>query len=107
MNGDGRLDLILDEAWYEQPADRNAEWTRHEFKFGNKGGAQMFAVDVDGDGDADIITALDAHGWGLAWFEQVKQNGQISFKKHVIMGTRDEEAKYGVAFTTTPRAGRS
>src|ERR1041385_61716 len=68
---------------------------------------KCFAVDVDGDGGADIITALDAHGWGLAWFEQVKQNGQISFKKHVIMGTRDEEAKYGVAFTTTPQIGRA
>lgn len=99
VNGDGRLDLILDEAWHEQPADRNAQWVRHEFKFGEKGGAQMFALDVDGDGDNDIVTAIDAHGWGLAWFEQVKENGQITFKKHVIMGTRDEESKYGVAFT--------
>jgi hypothetical protein len=99
VNGDGRADLILNEAWYEQPADRNAEWTRHEFKFGEKGGAQMFALDVDGDGDIDIISAIDAHGWGLAWFEQVKTDGNITFKKHMIMGSRDEEAKYGVAFS--------
>ena len=62
-------------------------------------GAQMFAVDVDGDGDNDIITAIDAHGWGLAWFEHLKEGGNITFKKHIIMGTRDEEAKYGVGFT--------
>lgn len=99
VNGDGRCDLLLNEAWYEQPAAPNAEWIRHEFKFGEKGGAQMFACDVDGDGDNDIITALDAHGWGLAWFEQVKENGQMAFKKHLIMGSRDEEAKYGVAFS--------
>lgn len=99
VNGDGRLDLILDEAWHEQPADRNAVWIRHEFKFGEKGGAQMFARDVDGDGDNDIISAIDAHGWGLAWFEQIKERNGITFKKHVIMGTRDEEAKYGAAFT--------
>jgi len=99
VNGDGRSDLVLDEGWYEQTANRSAEWTKHEFKFGAKGGAQMFAVDVDGDGDNDIITAIDAHGWGLAWFEQVKEGGGITFKKHVIMGTRDEETKYGVAFT--------
>ena len=59
----------------------------------------MFTLDVDGDGDNDIITAIDGHGWGLAWFEQVKESGTITFKKHVIMGTREEEAKYGVAFT--------
>ena len=52
-----------------------------------------------GDGDNDIITALDAHGWGLAWFEQVKETGRITFQKHVIMGNRDEETKYGAAFS--------
>jgi len=99
VNGDGRADLILDEGWYEQPADRNAEWTRHEFKFGERGGAQMFALDVDGDGDNDIISAIDAHGWGLAWFEQMKEDGSITFKKHMIMGPREEEAKCGIAFS--------
>ena len=99
VNGDGRLALMLDEGWYEQPAEHGAVWTKHEFKFGEKGGAQMFAVDVDDDGDNDIITAIDAHGWGLAWFEQVKEGGKITFKKHVIMGPREEESKYGVAFT--------
>jgi len=99
VNGDGRADLILDEAWYEQPTNRDALWARHDFKFGEKGGAQMFALDVDGDGDNDIISAIDAHGWGLAWFEHVKADGKITFKKHIIMGTREEEAKYGVAFS--------
>jgi hypothetical protein len=59
----------------------------------------MFAYDVDGDGDNDIITALDAHGWGLAWFEQVRTGTQVNFRSHAIMGDRTEESKYGVAFT--------
>ena len=59
----------------------------------------MFAYDVDGDGDNDVITALDAHGWGLAWLEQRKTDGRITFRRHTIMGGRDEEKRYGVAFS--------
>jgi hypothetical protein len=54
---------------------------------------------VDRDGDNDVITALDAHGWGLAWFEQVKEKGETMFREHKFMGDRGEEAKYGVAFS--------
>ena len=98
VNGDGRPDLLLNEGWWEQPAAPGL-WTAHPFRFADKGGAQMFAVDVDGDKDADVVTALDAHGWGLAWFEQVKEDGAITFRKHVFMGDRSEESKYGVAFS--------
>ena len=59
----------------------------------------MFAFDVDGDNDNDILTSLDSHGWGLAWFEQIMVNGDVSFRKHMIMGTRAEEPKFGVAFS--------
>jgi hypothetical protein len=99
VNGDGRLDLLLNEGWYEQPPGSSTEWIRHEFKFGMKGGAQMFAYDVNGDSRNDVITALDGHGWGLAWFEQVLENGKITFKKHLLMGDRSEESRYGVAFS--------
>lgn len=99
VNGDGRLDLLLNEGWYEQPEVPSMRWIRHEFTFGAKGGAQMFAYDVNGDGRNDVITALDAHGWGLAWFEQVTTERGITFRKHALMGDRTEEAKYGVAFS--------
>ena len=99
VNGDGRMDLLLNEGWYEQPSTRSADWVRHEFKFGNKGGAQMFAYDVNGDGRNDVITSLDGHGWGLAWFEAQHDGGAIAFRKHQLMGDRSEEAKFGVAFS--------
>ena len=100
VNGDGRLDLILNDGWWEQPADRTALWQAHPFVFStDKGGAQMFASDVNGDGLPDIITSLNAHGWGLAWFEQVKANGVTTFKEHKLMGNRSEEAKFGVCFS--------
>ena len=101
INGDGRHDLILNEGWWEQPATGSGqtEWTAHPFRFAKRGGAQMYAYDVDGDGDNDVITALDAHGWGLAWFEQVRRDGQITFVQHTIMEDHATEAKYGVAFS--------
>jgi len=29
----------------------------------------MFAYDVNGDGLNDVITSINAHGYGLAWYE--------------------------------------
>jgi hypothetical protein len=101
VNGDGRLDLILNEGWWEQPAPgAAAPWLAHPFVFSNdKGGAQMFASDVNGDGLPDIITSLNAHGWGLAWFEQVKQNNRLTFQQHLLMSDRAAETALGVCFS--------
>jgi hypothetical protein len=100
VNGDGQLDLITNDGWWEQPAkSRDGPWMKHAFRFAKRGGAQMFADDVDGDGDADVVTSLDAHGWGLAWFEQFQEDGKPMFREHKIMGDRSEEKKFGVAFT--------
>ena len=45
------------------------------------------------------MTALEAHGYGLAWYEQVKENGQITFKPHVFMNKEPKENRYGVKFS--------
>jgi hypothetical protein len=102
IDGDGRLDLILNDGWWRQvPCSVDSrEWSSNPFRFSNgKGGAQMFAYDVDGDGDNDVISALDAHGWGLAWYEQFRENGRVAFREHKIMGDRSEEPTFEVAFT--------
>jgi len=105
VNGDGRVDLILNDGWWEQPAAAGAnagtgEWIEHPHLFSvDRGGAQMFAYDVDGDGDRDILTSLNAHGWGLAWFEQVRDAGVLTFREHKFMGDRSQVARYGVAFS--------
>lgn len=101
INGDGRADLLEKSGWWEQPAD-DSLWTKHEYVFSaDKGGSQMFAYDFDDDGDQDVISAINAHGYGLAWFEQVPAaaGGGIDFKKHLIMGATAEESPAGVAFS--------
>lgn len=99
VNGDGRMDLIEKDGWWEQPASLVGDpvWTFHKTSFGD-GGAQMFAYDVNGDGLPDVITSLQAHGFGLAWYEQYKEGGEIKFKQHLIMGKRASDNKYGVVF---------
>ncbi len=112
VNLDGRLDYIINDGWYEQPADAGStDWLFHRGKFSvERGGAQMFVDDIDGDGDSDVISSVDAHGWGLAWYEQVidaaafdeanvRRIGSRVFIQHRIMGDRSEEAAFGVAFS--------
>jgi hypothetical protein len=97
VNGDGKMDILEAGGWWEQPKslDGDPEWTMHKTPFG-KGGAQMYAYDVNGDGLNDVITSIQAHGWGLSWFEQQKDG---TFKEHVIMGSKEEDNKYGVRFS--------
>ena len=101
VNGDGRTDLIEKEGWFEQPASLGAdpEWTHHAFPFAGPGGAQMYAYDVNGDGLNDVITSLAAHGFGLAWYEQVKNGAERTFKQHLIIGSRPADSRYGVKFS--------
>lgn len=85
LNGDGRPDIVEKDGWFEQPADQGGEWVRHQEKFADKGGAQMLVFDADGDGDNDIVTSLNAHGYGLAWFENRRTEGKITFTRHEIL----------------------
>jgi hypothetical protein len=59
----------------------------------------MYAYDVDGDGDSDVITSLAAHEFGLAWYEQLRDGDQIVFRPHTIMGSQPEENRYGLVFS--------
>lgn len=100
INGDGRLDIIHSKGWLEQPQDLDSaggRWPKHEVAFTNAyGGAEMYAYDVDGDGDQDVITSLAAHDFGLAWFEQKGKAEAAEFVRHDIMGAKPIHNKYGL-----------
>jgi hypothetical protein len=85
LNGDGRMDIVAKDGWFEHPATSDGKWTRHVEKFSGPGGSQMLVFDADGDGDNDIVTSLNAHGYGLAWFESATVEGKVTFTRHDIL----------------------
>jgi hypothetical protein len=94
INGDKRADVVDPYGWWEQPAGgaSSGVWTFHPQAFGrwtghaSPGGAEMGVYDINGDGLTDVITSLQAHGFGLAWFEQKRDpSGQRSWVRHMII----------------------
>jgi hypothetical protein len=70
VNKDGRRDVIIKTGWWESPADVTADgWVFHAANLGADC-ANMFAYDVDEDGDQDIISS-SAHQYGIWWHEQI------------------------------------
>ena len=71
----------------------------------------MSVDDVNGDGLPDVITSLNAHGYGLVWWQQLKKRGHlpdlqmvvdpgsIEFKRNIIINKDRSENKYGVEFS--------
>ena len=62
-------------------------------------GVQTCALPIYGDGLTDVIAGLSAHGFGLAWFEQYREGGEIRFREHIIMNKEPNENRYGVKFS--------
>ncbi len=101
VDGDGRMDILQKDGWFTQPESlaQDPKWWFNPAPFAPVGGADMYAYDVDGDGDNDIITSLAAHDFGLSWYEQVHDGSRTRFRPHRIMGDKPSQNRYGLVFT--------
>jgi hypothetical protein len=82
INGDGRLDIVSGENWFEAP-----DWKKHTYRdilYWNNyiDDFSDLPLDVDSDGDIDLISV----GWGqrkVAWFENPGR-GEGMWSEHSI-----------------------
>ncbi|MCH8042608.1 MAG: VCBS repeat-containing protein, partial [Planctomycetes bacterium] len=92
VDGDGDIDVLSvsseDErngkiAWYEN--DGNAGFTAHTISTTNYAANSVFAADVDGDGDIDVLSASSDNRYNgkIAWHEN---DGSENFTTHTIVG---------------------
>ncbi|RYF96472.1 MAG: VCBS repeat-containing protein [Chitinophagaceae bacterium] len=96
INGDGRKDVVIRDGWWEGPQNpREENWTFHKADLGDEC-AQMYVVDVDVDGDSDVISS-SAHNYGIWWYEQVREGDSAAWKKHEIF--KQFSQTHGLAFT--------
>jgi hypothetical protein len=91
INGDGHLDIVSGENWYEAP-----HWIKHRFRdilYTNFyiDDLSTLPLDIDGDGRVDLVTS----GWfskKLAWWHNPGKTGEM-WQEHSI------ETGYNIEFT--------
>jgi hypothetical protein len=109
INGDKRIDILGATGWWEQPEtlSKDKTWKYHPYAFGryqnrasNIGGAVMAVFDANGDGLNDVVSNLNVHGFGLAWFEQKRDAaGNITFVRHMISDDYSQKSVDNVTFS--------
>jgi len=93
MDGDGDMDVLgaADEdddiAWFENGSISPSlpSFTERTIEGDFDGAYSVYAVDMDGDGDMDVVAAAFNED-DIAWFEN---NGSQSFTEHTIAGDFD------------------
>ena len=86
LNADGKMDILFDNGWYEQPESQpfQQHWKLHPDWAIERGSCPMQVMDVNGDGRKDVIWGK-GHGYGLYWLEQgVPIGDSTTWTKHQI-----------------------
>jgi hypothetical protein len=98
INGDGKIDLLGTAragnlvVWFENPGKVGQPWRRHVIDAASPCPTHGHLVDLDGDGDLDVVMALgmtapagQAGTHQVVWYENVGKPGKgTKWKKHVI-----------------------
>src|SRR5439155_15501762 len=83
---DGKLDLIENGFWLEQPSDPvQGTWVRHDFASYAADSGVMLG-DVNKDGRVDVVLSPEEHGGDrISWFEQPADPINGTWIEHVVL----------------------
>jgi len=93
LDGDGDIDVLsasrLDDkiAWYENTAGDGSTWTDHTITTDAASASSVYAADVDGDGDLDVLSASSVDD-KIAWYENIAGDGS-TWAAHTITTAAD------------------
>ncbi len=101
VNNDSHQDLIEKDGWWENPGEASKPagepWAFHPFKFADAG-AQMYAVDFDGDGRNEVLSSVHAHGFGLVYHKATNDEA-TQFETIEIMTADPATSPVGIAIS--------
>ncbi|HNY39697.1 MAG TPA: VCBS repeat-containing protein [Bryobacteraceae bacterium] len=108
LNGDGRLDLIVGQFGYDDGETRwmenlgNGQFRSHILQ-SLSGVIHAIPVDIDKDGDADIVSLVTQEWEEVYVFEN---DGRGNFKSHLIWGSTNEDyGSSGIRLTDLNKDG--
>jgi hypothetical protein len=93
VDGDGDLDVLgaaVDGdaiAWWENTSGDGTTWTEHAVDGAFDGAASVYATDIDGDGDLDVLGAA-YYDSTVAWWENTSGDG-TTWTEHTVDGAFD------------------
>ncbi len=95
INKDGRTDIVCANGWAEAPVNRRSDrWIWHpDFRFARDCSIPMIVMDVDSDGDNDLIWGR-GHNVGIYWTEQrqaaTKDSSSTTFANSRVPSTTQD-----------------
>ncbi len=100
VNDDGFRDVLSKDGWWENPGHTAANtWIFHPAAFSGPGGAQMYAIDLDGDKISEVVTSLAAHAYGLAVYKKRPGEKEYQWDRIDIMTDKPETSPTGLAIS--------
>jgi len=94
VDGDGDLDVLATAQnagnikWWENTAGNGSAWTEHTVDGAFVFVKSVFAADLDGDGDLDVLGAAAGNTNDVIWWENTTGDGS-TWSKHTVDGAFD------------------